>query len=161
MRVKIGAFGALTVVLVAGFMLATLLPASSATSLKLYEKEREGFQTIINTDGKGNGPGDYFVGSHPLYRAGTSDRVGREIVQLTIIRTLGKNQRDARFRIASTFRVNGSTLEVAGSGKLSELEKGTAAFSITGGTRDYSGASGSATVRVGLRRDHITFNITP
>jgi hypothetical protein len=157
MRRKVAAFGALTVVLLIGLMIATLLPASSATTIHVYEKHREGFEKDINVDGKGIA-GDYFVDSHRLFRAGTGNRVGRSVSQLTFVRPL---HRDVRLRAAGTFKINGGTLEVAGTAKFSQFRDGSAHFAITGGTGVYNGAAGTMFVRDKKHRTHFIFHVIP
>jgi hypothetical protein len=157
MRRKVAAFGALTSVLAVAVMIATLLPASSATTIRVYEKHRVGFEKDINVDGKGLA-GDYFVDTHPLYRAGTGKRVGRSTSQLTFVRVVHHNP---RLRAAGTFKIGRGTLEVAGSAKASQFEEGTARFAITGGTGVYDGAAGTMLVRDTKHRTHFTFNVIP
>jgi hypothetical protein len=158
MRRKIAVFGVLTVVLAVGVMIATLLPASSATTIRVYEKGNKGFEKQINVDGQHSLAGDYVVGTHPLYRAKTGERVGRDTVQLLFIRAIGKQ--DARFRAAATFKIEGGTLEAAGTAKFTSLEGG-AKFAITGGTGAYDGATGTLVVRESPHRTHFDFNIIP
>lgn len=158
MRSRLAAFGALTGVLAIGLIIATLLPASSATTIRVYEKERQGFQKYINVDGKKSAAGDYILITRPLYRAGTSNKVGRDAVQITLIHPF---HHDARFRAAATFRVGGGKLETEGSSTFSALPKGTATFAITGGTGAYNGASGTLVVHETRHRTHFTFNVSP
>lgn len=158
MRRKLAAFGVLTVLVAVGVMIATLLPASSATTIRVYEKDGVGFQRHINVDGKHRLAGDYDVYTRPLYKAGSGKRVGRDVVQLTFIRALG-NQ-NVRFRAAATFKIGKGTIEVAGANTFSKLIRGGGGrFSITGGTGIYSGATGAVIVRVTQHRTHFDFNI--
>ena len=155
---KAAAFAALTVVLAVGVMITTLLPASSATTIRVYEKSGKGFEKQIDVDGQRSLTGDYIVGTHPLFRAGTGKRVGRDTVQLLFIRAIGKQ--DARFRAAATFKIDGGTLEAAGASKFSKVDTG-AKFAITGGTGAYNGASGTLVVRESPQRTHFDFHIIP
>jgi hypothetical protein len=140
-----------------GMILATLLPASSATTINVYEKENQGFQKFINVDGTKSSAGDYSLFSSPLFQAGTGKKVGRDTVEITVIHSLGKH--DARFRAAATFRIGNGKIEVAGSGRFSGLVKGTASLAIIGGTGAYNGASGTLVIRQMKYRNHLTFNI--
>jgi hypothetical protein len=158
MRRKVAAFGALTVVVAVGVMIVTLLPASSATSIRVYEKDRVGFEKDINVDGKKSIAGDYAVYTRPLYRAGTNKRVGRNVVQLTFIR--GSRNGDVRFRAMATFKFKRGSLEVSGTSKFSKLQTG-GKFAITGGTGIYNGAAGTMVARATRHRTHFDFNIIP
>jgi Allene oxide cyclase barrel like domain len=158
MRRKLATFGALTGLLAVGLMIVTLLPASSATTISVYDKSGRGFERQIDVDPQRGLAGDYIVGTHALYRAGTGKRVGRDTLQLLFIRALGKQ--DARFRAAATFKIDGGTIEAAGSRKFSKLDTG-AKFAITGGTGAYAGASGTLVVRETPHRTHFVFHIIP
>lgn len=152
--------GAFTGVLAIGLIVATLLPASSATTLRVHERGRQGFDKMINLDGKHSLAGDIDVQAHSLYNK-ANHVVGHDVVQLTFIRALG--HRNARFRAAATFSIgNKGKLEVAGTSKFSTLLKppgGT--FAIVGGTGAYTGASGTLRVRAFRHRTMFTFRITP
>lgn len=139
---------------------ATLIPASSqqATSIKVYERHRVGFEKFVNTDGKKTTAGDYSVSSRPLYRTGTKKKVGRSFSHLTLMQLLGKN--DARFRAAATFVLGRGKIEAAGASTFSHLRQG-GAFTITGGTGAYAGATGTLNVREGKRRTFFTFTLNP
>jgi Dirigent-like protein len=158
MRRKVAVLGVLTSVLAVGVMIATLLPASSATTIKVYEKLNKGFEKGINVDGKRSIAGDYLVYTRALHRARSGAKVGRNVAQLTFIQALGRQ--NARFRAAATFKFSGGTLEVAGASTFSKLENG-AKFSITGGTGAYNGATGTVIVRNTRYRTHFTFNVIP
>jgi hypothetical protein len=73
-------------------VVATLIPASSqqGSTIRVYERQGTGFDKYINVDGKRNVTGDYIVGSHPLYRAGTKKRIGRNITNLTLVQPVGR-----------------------------------------------------------------------
>ncbi|MFN2489413.1 MAG: hypothetical protein ABR529_06700 [Actinomycetota bacterium] len=155
---KIGLLATLAVLLGAGVLGASLIPASSQedSTIKVYERQGTGHDKYINTDGKAKLGGDYFVGSHPLYRTGTKKKVGRNITNLTVVQPLGKN--NARFRAAATFVLGAGKIEVAGASSISRLGKG-AVFTITGGTGAYAGATGTLNVREGKRRTFFTFTL--
>jgi hypothetical protein len=157
---KISLLAVLAALLGAGLLGVSLIPASSqqATTIKVYERQRGGFDKYINTDGKRKPAGDYIVGSHSLYRTGTQKKVGRDITNLTLIKPLGKN--DAYFRAAATFVLGGGKIEAAGASAFSRLRNG-AAFTITGGTGAYAAATGTLTVREGKRRTFFTFALNP
>jgi hypothetical protein len=139
---------------------ATLIPASSqqGSTIRVYERQGTGFDKYINVDGKRKVAGDYIVGSHPLYRAGTKKRVGRNITNLTIVQPVGRQ--NAKFRAAATFVLGAGKIEAAGSSVFSHLGDG-AEFTITGGTGSYAGATGTLTVREGKRRTFFTFSLNP
>jgi hypothetical protein len=154
---KIGVF-ATVAILGAGLLGTTLIPASSqqAATIRVYERHRSGSERYINNDGKRSIAGDFILQVKPLYRSGTQKRVGREVVHVTLIRPLGKN--NAMFRVAATFVLGAGKVEAAGTSTVKHLRRG-AAFTITGGTGDYAGASGSLNVREGKRRTFFTFLI--
>jgi hypothetical protein len=155
---KIGLLATLAVLLVAGVLGGSLIPASSqqASTIKVYERQRTGFEKYINTDGKRKIAGDYVVESHPLYRTGTKKKVGRDVVTLTIIQRLGTN--NGRFRAAATFVLGAGKIEAAGTSTFGHLGKG-APFTITGGTGAYSGATGTLNVKEGKGRTFFTFTL--
>ena len=154
---KIGVFATVGI-LGAGLLATTLIPASSqgAATIRVYERHRSGSERYVNNDGKRNIAGDFVLQVKPVYRSGTKKRIGREIVHVTLIRQLGKN--NALFRVAATFVLGAGKIEAAGSSTFKHLSRG-AAFTITGGTGDYAGASGSVNVREGNRRTFFTFLI--
>jgi hypothetical protein len=158
LRSKVAVLGALISVLAVSLMIATLLPASSATTIRLYEKSGQGFQKGINVDGKRTLAGDYEVYNRALYRAGSGARVGADVVQLTFIRRFANH--DVLFRAAATFKLRGGDIEVAGASRFSKLRNG-ARFSITGGTGTYNGASGTVIVSNTRFRTHFTINVIP
>ena len=155
---KIGLLATLAVLLVAGLLGASLLPASSqqASTIKVYERQGTGFSKFVNTDGKRKIAGDYIVESFPLYRTGTKKKVGRSINNISIIQGIGKN--NARFRAAATFALGAGKIEAAGASTFSKLSKG-AAFTVTGGTGTYAGATGTVNVRQTERRTFFTFTL--
>jgi hypothetical protein len=155
---KIGLFATLAILMGAGLLGASLLPASSqsASTIKVYERHGKGFNKFINTDGRRKIAGDYIVESHPLYRTGTKKKVGRNINNITLIQAVGKN--NAKFRAAATFILGAGKIEVAGASTTSNLRTG-AAFTITGGTGAYAGATGSLNVREGKRSTFFTFTL--
>lgn len=122
----------------------------------MYERHRSGSERYVNNDGKRNIAGDFVLQVKPVYRSGTKKRIGREIVHVTLIRQLGKN--NALFRVTATFVLGAGKIEAAGSSTFKHLSRG-AAFTITGGTGDYAGASGSVNVREANRRTFFTFLI--
>ena len=154
---KFGVFATAAIV-GAGLLGTTLIPASSqqAATIRLYERHRSGFERFINNDGKRSIAGDFVLQVKPIYRSGTKKRVGREIVHVTLIRPVGK--KDAMFRVAATFVLGAGKIEAAGTSTFKHLSGG-AAFTITGGTGDYAGASGSVNVREGKRRTFFVFLI--
>jgi hypothetical protein len=149
-----------TTLMGAGLLGVSLLPAASqqATTIRAYERDGTGFEKFINVNGKRKVAGDYVVEAHPLFRLGTKKRIGRDVVQLTIIR--GKGNQDALFRAAGTFQFAGGKVEAAGYSRFSSLEDG-AAFTVTGGTGDYAGATGTLTVRSAKRRTYFTLRLNP
>lgn len=149
----------MTAVLATGLIVATLLPASSATTIRVYEKHRLGFERFINLDGKHSIAGDTDIQDNPLFRVGAGTNVGRDIVQVVFIHRLPHN--DARFRVAATFRIGRGKLEIAGTSKLSKLDRGTATFAITGGTGKYNGASGTLIVHEKRFRTSFTLHVIP
>jgi hypothetical protein len=156
---KIGIF-ATVAILGAGMLWATLVPVSSqqAATIRVYERHRSGSERFVNNDGKRSVAGDFLLQVKPIYRTGTKTRVGREIVQVTLIRALGRN--NVMFRVAATFVLGKGKLEAAGTTTQKHLRSG-AAFSITGGTGAYANASGSLNVREGKRRTFFTFSVNP
>ena len=157
---KVGALATLAGLIGAGLLGAFLLPASSqqATTITLYEKERSGFEKLINVDGKRKIAGDYIVGTHPLYRVGTQTVVGRDVETLLFVQSRGKHGAKSRFRAAATFTLARGKIEAAGSSTFANLANG-AAFTITGGTRAYAGASGTLNVRSAEGRTFFTFTL--
>ena len=145
--------GTFAIVLTVGLIGALLLPASSQETIRVYEIQRKGFDKFINVDGKGPA-GDYVVSTDPLYRAGTKKRVGRLVAQLLIMRKSGL------FRASATFKLGKGRIEASGSARFGKLEDG-AAFSVTGGTGAYEGASGTLVVRERKGRTFFTFTLNP
>lgn len=154
---KIGVFATIAI-LGAGLLGATLMPASSqqGSTIKVYE--RPGFERFINNDGKRKLAGDVVIQVNPLYRTGTQKKVGRDVVNVTLIRQIGKN--NARFRVGATFVLGAGKIEAAGTSTFSNLRKG-AAFTVTGGTGAYAGATGTVNVREAKRRTFFTFTLNP
>jgi hypothetical protein len=153
---KIGMLATLVILLGAGLLGATLLPASSqqATTIRIYE--RPGFQKFINNDGRKTVAGDVVIQVNPLYRTGTQNKVGRDVVNVTLMRQTGKN--NAIFRVNATFVLNNGKIEAAGTSSFARLRKG-AAFTVTGGTGAHAGATGTVNVREGKRRTFFTFTL--
>jgi hypothetical protein len=155
---KVGLLVTLVTVLAAGLLAASLIPASSATTIRVYERQESGFEKYLNLDGKRKVAGDFVVESHLLYKTGTQKKAGRDIVELTLIQPLGKH--NARFRAAATFALAAGKIEAAGASAFSRLGKG-AVFTVTGGTGAYAGATGTLNVREGKRRTFFTFTLNP
>ncbi len=157
---KIGLLATLALLTGAGLLGASLIPASSqqASTIKVYERHRTGSEKFINNGGQKKIAGDFVLQVKPLYRSGTKKKVGREVVNVTLIRQIGKN--DAIFRVGATFVLGAGKIEAAGTSTFSNLRKG-AAFTVTGGTGAYAGASGTVNVREAKRRTFFTFTLKP
>jgi hypothetical protein len=155
---RIGLSALLATLLGAGVLGASLLPASSqqATTLRIYE--RPGFEKFINNDGKRTLAGDVVVQVNRLYRTGTKKRVGRDVVNVTLMRRTGRN--NAIFRVNATFVLGAGKIEAAGTSTFSHLRNG-AAFTVTGGTGRYAGVTGTVNVREARRRTFFTFTLNP
>jgi hypothetical protein len=160
MRRKSVALVVATALVGSGVLIGAMLPAASqqATTIRLYERQRKGFEKFINVDGKKSMAGDYILESHSVYRVGTKRKVGRDAATITLIRRLGKQ--DALFRAAATFVLPTGRVEVSGLSKASRLAKG-APFAVIGGTGAYQGATGTLTVREGKYRTFFTFRLNP
>jgi hypothetical protein len=160
MRKKTVALAAATALVGSGVLIGAMLPAASqqATTIRLYERQRKGFEKFINVDGKKSMAGDYILESHPLYRVGTKTKVGRDAATITLIRRVGKQ--DVLFRAAATFVLPSGKVEVSGLNKSSRLAKG-ASFAVIGGTGAYEGATGTLTARESKRRMFFTFRLNP
>jgi hypothetical protein len=159
MRKKTVALAVTTALVGSGVLIGAMLPAASqqATTIRLYERQRKGFEKFINVDGKKSIAGDYILESHPVYRVGTKTKVGRDAATITLIRRLGKQ--DALFRVAATFVLPTGKVEVSGLNRASRLAKG-APFAVVGGTGAYEGATGTLTVRERpKRRTFFTFRL--
>jgi hypothetical protein len=145
-------------ILGAGFVGATLLPASSqqARTIRIYE--RPGFEKFINNDGKRTLAGDVVIQVNPLYRTGTKKKVGRDVVNVTLMKQTGRN--NAIFRVNATFVLGAGKIEAAGTSTFRNLRNG-AAFTVTGGTGRYDGVTGTVNVREARRRTFFTFSLNP
>lgn len=160
MRRRMAVFGGLIGVLGAGLLAAAVLPAASQTTIKVYERDNQGFEKFINTDGRSLA-GDYLVYQRRLYSAASSKVVGRDVVDLTLIRRVGKKGYNAVFRAAATFRLKAGKIEAAGYSTLGKLIHKGGKFTVTGGTGAYAGARGALTVRDTKARTYFTFTLQP
>jgi hypothetical protein len=153
---RIGLLAMLVTLLGAGVLGAWLLPASSqqGTTIRIYE--RPGFEKFINLDGKRKLAGDLVIQVNPLYRTGTKKKVGRDVVDVRLIRQLGRN--NAIFRVDATFVLGAGKIEATGTSTFAHLRNG-AAFTVTGGTGRYAGATGTVNVREARRRTFFTFTL--
>jgi hypothetical protein len=111
-------------------------PASGARTLTV--RLRGGWSTFVNVRAKsGYAAGDEFIGAQPAYRAGGTAVIGRMYVVITLISKSAD-------RIDATLRLGHSQLELAG------IEAGDPfTLAVTGGTGQYAGATGTATLRTG------------
>jgi hypothetical protein len=157
MRRKLIALGVVTSVVAVGLAIVSLVPASSATTIRLYEIENKGYEKFVNADGKPSPAGDYVVQTHKLYYKGSGKKAGLDVANLTIVRPVGKH--DAIFRAAATFRLAKGKLEASGFSTFAKLQKG-AAFTVTGGTGAYENQTGTLVVRTGKFRTFFTFTVT-
>jgi hypothetical protein len=156
MRRKLTALGVVTSVVAVGLAIVSLVPASSATTITVYQVENKGYEKFVNADGKPSPAGDYLVATHKLYYKGSGKKAGQSVSQLTVIRPVGKN--NAIFRAAATFRLADGKLEAAGYSNFAKLQKG-GSFTVTGGTGAYENQTGTLVVRTGKFRTFFTFTV--
>ena len=154
---RIGLSAVVATLLAAGVLGAWLLPASSQQGRTIRVYERPGFERFVNNDGKRSLAGDVVIQVNQLYRTGTKKRVGRDVVDVTLIRQVGRN--NAIFRVNATFVLGAGKIEAAGTSTFSHLKNG-AAFTVTGGTGRYAGATGTVNVREARRRTFFTFSLS-
>jgi hypothetical protein len=117
-----------------------------STTLTFVERFNQGTFRYINIRPKAPGrsesvsPGDYFVGSSPLYNAANTRRVGRYFFKCTAVRGARRFGRST-FQCEGTARLSDGTMATSGIVRGGRTDPGA----VIGGTGAYEGASGSYT----------------
>jgi hypothetical protein len=157
----VGGFAALALAV------SVLVPAFSAPSsgtrvFHLCDQNNGGRQHHVNVGSRRFSPGDEDMTVGPVYDRGSGKRAGKEIALFTVLDL--EPPRDATFRISATFVLAGGKVEAVAAGKFSSLQKNGLGIVITGGTNNFSGASGSGVATSGMcagkHGTHITLNVS-
>lgn len=139
----------------------------STETLILFETDAVETHTDVNGDAAFSA-GDFILEQATLINTDTSNQVGSAVEELRIVEVTqpptGNNPGDWEFIMDATFALNDGNITWGGYATIPDFLAGKAILPIRGGTGDYTGATGTATLSVGEHNGevgtHITLNIT-